>query len=337
MRPLISLFCRFPIVFQIQTVDYCNAECIMCPHKKQDMVVMDDSIFKKIEGEIAELPASCRKNLHFVLGLQNEPLLDKKLPIRIKMLSQLKARTSIITNGALLDSKMTQALDSAGIDSVEISINSLNEHIYSILCRGLDHHKVMANIRLLDSSNLKKKVGIRTVIMDENLPEIPYMKYYWRKKGFRFRYFHLSNRAGKIDLPMPAAIKGQESYNIHYSNGLCLEPFIKFSILCDGRVIPCCNDWSRSNIMGTIAEDSIAKIWNSHKWRLFRKHHVRKDYSGNKSCSRCSYPKTRFTGTSMLHQLNKYLRLLHNQTKVMPYTYKKWPPQGLNRSAFSHP
>src|SRR5687768_9175114 len=79
----------FPALIQLQTINACNASCIMCPYplfkKEFPRGRMDDELFEKIVGEIAERP-----EVHtFVPMLQNEPFLDRKLFDRIARFKQL--------------------------------------------------------------------------------------------------------------------------------------------------------------------------------------------------------------------------------------------------------
>ena len=74
----------FPILFQIQTVNRCNADCQMCPYStttaQNSLMQMEQKLFKRLIDEIGS-----RNNVELiVLSLQNEPLVDKRIVDRAK-------------------------------------------------------------------------------------------------------------------------------------------------------------------------------------------------------------------------------------------------------------
>src|SRR5687767_8924985 len=95
----------FPALIQLQTINACNASCIMCPYplfkKEFPRGRMDDALFEKIVAEIAD-----RAEVHtFVPMLQNEPFLDRKLFDRIARFKQIthgRVEVELVTNGAFL-------------------------------------------------------------------------------------------------------------------------------------------------------------------------------------------------------------------------------------------
>ena len=103
----------FPALIQLQTINACNASCIMCPYpiykKEFPRGRMDDALFEKIVAEIAE-----RREVHtFVPMLQNEPFLDKKLFDRIahfKRATRGRVEVELVTNGAFLTAEAIERI-----------------------------------------------------------------------------------------------------------------------------------------------------------------------------------------------------------------------------------
>ena len=103
---------------QIQTIDACNARCIMCPHKsiKHTGKAIDDDLFVRIVDQVVEqvgtglVTETVKVNLFF----QNEPLLDRKLFQRANYIREKLPLSYIIiiTNGLLLPKLRQKFIDS---------------------------------------------------------------------------------------------------------------------------------------------------------------------------------------------------------------------------------
>src|SRR5688500_8480383 len=120
----------FPALIQLQTINACNASCIMCPYplfKKQfPRGRMDDALFDKIIEEIAERP-----EVHtFVPMLQNEPFLDKKLFDRIARFKQLTrggVEVELVTSGAFLTAEAIERMREVELDVLDISLDAVSK------------------------------------------------------------------------------------------------------------------------------------------------------------------------------------------------------------------
>ena len=150
---------HFPYLFQIQTINQCNGQCIMCPNKKREnkkIVSMSDELFKKIIDEIAKES----KTSSILPYLQNEPLLDEKIFEKIKYIKKIsdgKAFAALITNGVLFDDHRIEELLNSGIDFVYFSIDAFSEETYKKIRPGLDFNKLQENINKILKTPYKKK------------------------------------------------------------------------------------------------------------------------------------------------------------------------------------
>lgn len=274
----------FPTIFQIQTITSCNGKCIMCPYTyKQENKThyMDDKLFEKIIKEITEGQKLINKRIMIVLMLQNEPFLDKNLINRIKFIKQSgNFYVSTTTNGSLLDREKIRGLEKSGIDSLTISIDSLNKKVFEEIRPGLDFGKIMQNLELLRNSNLKDKIILQMIFQRRNqLERGKFIQL--RKEGIKTRVFWATNRCGELknfeDIKMDDSESTErlerfyKEYNKIRVNkgddsvtkGICYFPFFRFSILSNGDVIICCHDWKHDHIMGNVQKNTIKEVWNS--------------------------------------------------------------------------
>ncbi len=118
---------HFPKYLMVETTNACNARCVMCGVKfeAQNHAVMEGKLFEKIASEITEHADHVEQvALHF----RGEPLLDNKLPARVKRLKTGGIKKVILaTNASLLTTaKGTQLLE-AGLDGIHLAIDSLKK------------------------------------------------------------------------------------------------------------------------------------------------------------------------------------------------------------------
>ncbi len=289
----------FPSMFQIQTVNYCNGSCVMCPlssKKKEKPEFMSDELFEKIIEEIIkEHPPF----ISIFLYLQNEPLLDKDIFKKISLINDLsngKILTGLITNGSLLTSEKIQELKESGLTQIKISIDAFTEETYKKIRAGLDFKTVLENTNNLVNSNCKTKVYTGFVIQKENIKELNKFKKYWSEKGVTVDIHFVNNRAGNLSNFKNVNLKTEKipsfkglAENILKSNYRCCPHVLSnFNILYNGDVITCCNDYNKELILGNVNESSIKKIWNGDNFQKLRAT-LYDDYRKVTICRRCNF------------------------------------------------
>ncbi len=295
---------EFPVHFQIQTVNACNGKCIMCPYsliKKTHAKYMNDDLFEKIIKEIADEAKFIKDKVEVTLMLQNEPFLDPKLTKRIKFVKKFdNLCVDTATNCSLLNHDLVEKLESSGIDSLTLSIDSINKKTFEEIRPWFDFDKIMQNIELIRHSELRNKSMIRMVLQKKNCSEIKDFIRFWKGKGFRIEVRNASNRSGVLqnfnDIKISIVfddetkkffkdydVKKSSQYSTHFCNYL----FSKFNILSNGDIIKCCHDWSHEDIMGNIKRDTIKKIWDS-KFKEHQSLFLKGESYKIKLCKNCS-------------------------------------------------
>jgi len=94
-------------------------------------------------------------------------------------------------------------------------------------------------------------------------------------------------------------IKTQDNQWLHKTNKVlreidsctkeyCEYPWTSMSIMADGSVVPCTQDYDCEMVMGNVREQSLKKIWNGEKYRRFRERHITGEFPKNFKCTqRC--------------------------------------------------
>lgn len=273
--------CRyFPKYLTIETCNNCNAKCIMCPKGLkgvQKLELMDETLFLKISQELKKYASWIEM---ICLNSDGEPLLDKKLPERIKVLKDIGIKhINISTNGQLLTEELSEALINAGLDDIRISLDALKQETYEKIRVGLDFNKVISNleklIQIRNKKNSPMEIRVRLVELPENKDEACDWKIYWQKKV---------NHQDKVQI-MPAhtwsgEISMEAKQKIEfYSDKPCVSVFSSMAINYDGQVQLCDSDINQKYIAGAtepydVMTSKMSEIWQSDFFENIRRLHT---------------------------------------------------------------
>lgn len=293
----------FPSIFQIQTINLCNASCKMCPISKMGNIkpeIMSDKLFKKIIEEIS------REHLKFTSiypYLQNEPLMDADIFNKLKLIKKFsdeQISTGLVTNGTLLTLEKIKELEKSEVDIIIISLDAFTEETYNKIRQGLNFKKVMKNIENLIDSSYDNYLAVKFVLQKDNISELNVFKNYWKKKGVSVHISYLSNRSGDLNTfndlclekkDLPISIKAKSNFDMITTRG-CHYPMITFNILSNGDVILCCENYSKKIILGNVEHSSIKEIWNSKKYQNIRNLIYKKEFEKIPPCIGCEKART---------------------------------------------
>ena len=291
----------FPAVIQLQTINACNASCIMCPYplykKEFPRGRMEDALFEKVVAEIAE-----RSEVHtFVPMLQNEPFLDKKLFDRIahfKRVTRGRVEVELVTNGAFLTAEAIERIRAVELDVLDISLDAVSKATYERIRIGLDFGEVIAGVeRVIDARLPHTSVFVRMVKLRDNVHEVHTFAKRWRARGIPVFIYTANNRVGALPEFDGTLRLAQEQVPLKDRVGRrvarawlghCPAPFATTDILHDGSILLCAHDWGRKEVLGNVREQSIAQIWNGERMREIRAAVHRRAYETLPACRDCS-------------------------------------------------
>ncbi len=253
----------FPRYFEIETVNTCNARCPMCTIESwtRHSPVMDMGLFTKIADEIGEYAEQVRRVSLFKDG---EPLLDKKLPLRIALLKESGVENvAIHTNVSLLDEKRGPALLEAGLDEITLSVDSLKKDVFEEIREGLNFEVVLENaLRFIELRNRIRpsaEIRMRMIIQDSNKEEFPEYEAYWSDKlASHDRCFshNIHNWGGQLEGHKHVAASLQPRVP-------CVSLWSAMVIFADGDVPMCTVDFHNTHPTGSVVENSIKELWDS--------------------------------------------------------------------------
>jgi len=213
-------------------------------------------MFHKIVDDLAKTPPR-----RIGMYMQNEPLLDKRLPELTKYVTDRipDTKTQVITNGTYLTEEKGEALLDAGLKQLKCSLQSLDPETNREIM-GYDSRKVIENCitfqKLIKKKKSKIDFRVSMVVTNKNVDEIPKTRKFWAKHGVRLVTSALENRGGNIS--------EAEKLNVGEmrSMGNCIRPSRDMMILFNGDVPLCCVDWHRTEILGNVYTQSVQEVWH---------------------------------------------------------------------------
>jgi len=115
-----------------------------------------------------------------------EPLIKKDIANILKTLSSLPIELGISTNGILVD-RYTETFKKYGVQSVNVSLDSLNEQRSNQISRRNYFTRIMSNIQLLLDQNFKVKLNV-VLIKGTNEDEILDFVDFTRERNVSVRF-----------------------------------------------------------------------------------------------------------------------------------------------------
>lgn len=274
-----------PKIVYLETINYCNANCIMCPNKvmKRKKGIMSWKLFKRIVDECKELD----DDFIFYLHKDGEPLLDPLLFKRINYIRKKlpNSKISFYSNAALLNESMSKRLLESEIDMVTFSVDSTSKESYELIRRGLNYDVVKNNLdkffRLKEESKSKIKVIMQMVVCDKNKSEIQEYKKLWSKKADLVQFKSMHNF-----LIMGTSIKTKELKSNQMN--ICKQPFDNLMVYWNGDLGLCCWDYDNLVKLGNITNEKIINVFNNRKYKKIRESMLKKDCREIFPCNICS-------------------------------------------------
>jgi radical SAM protein with 4Fe4S-binding SPASM domain len=268
-----------PVCVQVQTIDRCNASCIMCPYSQRAAFGPANRMNKDLYRRLLAQLAAAGTTRVFSPMLQNEPLLDRDIARRIQEAREVLGKSvyiTVVTNGALLSNDRVNCLLASGLDSISVSIDAFREDTYRIIRRGLEFSQVLENLHNLLRWEDRPQVIARFLKQRANDgEECPFVAY-WRARGAGVFVHTLANRAGALDAYEGLVRDRTPSMRRLIYRFLsrifpfCTQPFFALNVLWDGRVLLCCHDWGAGVIAGDLREQTLSEIWNGEKMNAYR-------------------------------------------------------------------
>jgi len=282
----------FPPEIWLENTNHCNATCVMCPREKQTRKkgIMKFDLYKKLINEISK-----NKNKVKRVHMHNfgEPLLDKKLPKRIKLAKDAGIEhVYFVTNASLLNEKNCEELIDSGLDEFKISFYGIDKATYNSTMVDLDFETTLENVKIFFKVREKKK-ALKPKVIIQLIPQLigDHNNNKWKKIFDSMINKKLGDKL--LSVIIHNFGDGRKYNNIQdiEIHNVCTYPWRTMVVLQDGNISPCCHDFNGNVNMGNIRFSSIKEIWNSNKYKKMREDFKSLNYDSYSTCSNCDIPR----------------------------------------------
>jgi len=290
-----------PVIYNIETTNACNMRCEMCPRTTmmtRPIENLDMETFQKIASQLkrwslgewenwelfAEKNYGISKNdmseNHFFLYIipkvivlhgYGDPLLDKDMPERIRILTEKNIPSYFSCNPANIDIEKTIKMFENGIGYIKYSIESTSDQRHKEI-RGQASNFTEAYKKILQLLDLKKEKNYKTTIVITMLNlNKPDQLEEWEKLKEKFKGLDVYIYFKSQDQLWYENTK-QQTKSIHWTE-FCQFPWSSMTIKSNGEAAMCVEDFNNEIILGDAKKESLYDIWNGEKYRKLREDH----------------------------------------------------------------
>ncbi|MBI2860206.1 MAG: SPASM domain-containing protein [Chloroflexi bacterium] len=303
-----------PVIYNIETTNACNMRCEMCPRTTmmtRSIETLDMGVYRRVVEQIEPfpqarwrewedfvekhygIPRNDMSENHFFLYIipkvivlhgYGDPLLDRKLPERVRLLTEKNIPSYFSCNPANIDVERTRQMFENGLGYVKYSVEATDDIRHKEV-RGSASNFTSAYHQILQLLDLKARHGYDTTIvitmLDLNKP--------WQEEEFQ----KLQEAFGGLDVYVYLKSQDQKWYenktqptrSIHWTE-FCQFPWSSMTIKSNGEAVECVEDYNNEIILGDASKESLYDIWNGERYRKLREDHFNRT-RGIKCTERC--------------------------------------------------
>lgn len=144
----------------------CNLHCVYCHNNRSTEVVSEEDFKTFVDSQVKSIK-------DFQIGCAMEPTMDKRMNNFIKMVGKTHARPTgmfrIQTNGILLHKHDHEVWEDCGVNTLSISIDTIDPEVHKILRGGSDIKKIIKNIEVARKKCSKLKMWFITTVSSDNI------------------------------------------------------------------------------------------------------------------------------------------------------------------------
>jgi radical SAM protein with 4Fe4S-binding SPASM domain len=322
-KELENLRSQSPKIFNIETTNYCNMKCVMCARTElmtRDNIWIDDDTFLKvidqiqphssedldkfwgfIEREYNSYGNEPSENTFYfrvvsrciILHGFGEPLLDKKIVDRVKACSDRGLSTYFSCVPANLTVERAEDVMKAGLTVFKFSIDALDDE-WQKKIRGKQNNFEAAYRTILDIIDLKEAKGYKTLLVpcmialseDEKAQDMhsSFMKLWEGKDVFAY----VKSQDNRWLYEEDESIVNRS----HYAAQYCEYPWTSMTVMANGSVVPCTQDYDTEMVLGDVNKKNLQTIWNDEPLEQLRRMHITGEFPpGHKCKERCDQKK----------------------------------------------
>jgi GTP 3',8-cyclase len=200
---------------RISLTSQCNFACTYCVSPLQKTAVDKNAGAVLSAAELLSIVGSLNETLSLdtIRLTGGEPLLYKELPALIQgLLSMGIKNIKLTTNGYLLEQRLSALVD-AGLTSINVSLDALEEDVFYRMTRLKDISKVLSGIEKAVGSGLEVKIN-SVIMKNENENQILPLFEYASKLNIPIRFLELMKMGPLYNNYLDKFVSEEEVLNI---------------------------------------------------------------------------------------------------------------------------
>jgi len=182
---IVDKFGRKHDYLRISLTERCNLRCFYCM-PEEGIQLREKSEFMTSEEVIEIAKTFVSLGVKKIRLTGGEPLIKKDAKNLLLELGKLPIELAITTNAVLVD-KFIDVFKEAGINSVNVSLDSLKEERFNMISRRNYFNRIKKNIDLLIENNFNVKINV-VVMRNLNENEIPDFIKWTQKSNVHVRF-----------------------------------------------------------------------------------------------------------------------------------------------------
>jgi radical SAM protein with 4Fe4S-binding SPASM domain len=312
-----------PYVFNIETTNYCNMRCVMCPRTTlmtRKNVWIDADAYEKVLDQITPHdPEALEAFWGFIGDKYNitpetktedgfyfnvvarcltlhgygEPLVDKFIVDRVRQCTERKIPTYFSCVPANINLDKIKTLMENGLSVIKFSVDALDDENAKEI-RGAKNNfedafkKFVEVVEMRDAHGFDTKIVVTLIALGTANEDLELQREFMEL----FNQYEVFNYVKSQDNRWYFEDDEDLENQSHYVREYCEFPWTSMTVMANGEVVPCTQDFDAEMSFGNVADHSLEEIWNGDKYREFRRWHLSGDFpKGNKCNERCDLPK----------------------------------------------
>lgn len=212
---------------RISVTDRCNLRCRYCM-PEEGVQMLEHSEILTFEEIVDFTKLAVSRGIEKVRLTGGEPLVRKGIVQLVSMLSHIKGiKDHSMTTNAVLLNKFAQPLADAGLQRINISLDTMNPIKYRLLSRNGELHHVLEGIAAAREAGLNP-IKVNCVVQENSKEaDAQQVAAYCRENGLELRFIHQMN------------LYTGEFYMVEGGDGGNCEICNRLRLTANGKVKPC--------------------------------------------------------------------------------------------------
>ncbi len=267
---------NLPQVFAVESTNYCNIKCVMCPRGEPDIMTRDlghmsTPLFERVLDQAAYFTEPCW--FHWF----GEPLMNPRLFEQVALAKRKVPNLGISTNATLLGPENAARVLDSGLDTVLLAVDGATKEVYERVRKGpFPFERVRENVeRFLDLKRARGQAKPHTIlsiiVMAETAGDLERFREHWLARGAdEVRHKPFTDWGGQDDRFVELALPAQRHLYGSPRPHPCKHLWQSVVVAWDGRVVPCCLDYDAKMPLGDLTTSTLAEIWNGPAYVALR-------------------------------------------------------------------